>query len=579
MRATEFIKEQTLDEVAMTPNALNRLVSKINALAGMEFEMYVPDVENASSKDQEPDYSDNPRPHDINSIIEFFSNGDADSEELSNLEETLRNEYEEWATERLDRQWNNDQVEVVKTYITRNEWDEDAALEAALENNNLSPEQIQEVMAARADAKINGTAKYLDTPVWRRLKDASRDVEAALDEQVTKEIANQSRIYNAAYDEWTSDTSLESEFEWLSQTRINRMSDISNNYNISWPFWSNLVSGTKTIEEVANDFGDFIGKPVNWSDRYHGAHRTPGTYSVEPDGSLDDPKSDEDYGLEFISPPQPVSEMIKDFHNVKEWADQNYCYTNSSTGLHINVSIDATDQANLDYVKLAILLGDYHVLEQFNRVGSAMCRSSVYAVTKAIETGSNSLIPEILDQMRQGLNHAASKLIMSKSHEKYFSINTQSNYVEFRAPGGDWLNEHAGKIEPTLLRMVVALDAAYDPQKYRREYLTKLYKMMAPKGSEDPIAYFVKYAAGEIPQSAMMSYVRHLSQKRNNAPTANYAQPMDFKLWTEDPPREVVVSTTSIGNAKRLARAAWKIGQADVPDRNIKHQVISRTAS
>jgi hypothetical protein len=67
----------------------------------------------------------------------------------------------------------------------------------------------------------------------------------------------------------------------------------------------------------------------------------------------------------------------------------------------------------------------------------------------------------------------------------------------------------------------VALSAAMNPEMYRQEYLKKLYKILAPEGSDDSIKYFAKYAAGELPQAALKSFVRQaqLDRKLKKDPT------------------------------------------------------------
>ena len=72
--------------------------------------------------------------------------------------------------------------------------------------------------------------------------------------------------------------------------------------------------------------------------------------------------------------------------------------------------------------------------------------------------------------MRNGMEQLASKAIHSGTTDKYTSINTKDGYIEFRSPGGDWLNQNFDKIENTLLRFTVALSAAMDPEAYRQEY-------------------------------------------------------------------------------------------------------------
>ena len=124
-----------------------------------------------------------------------------------------------------------------------------------------------------------------------------------------------------------------------------------------------------SIDDVADEFSRMIGKPINASQRYHGARREEGHYVVEPDGSLE-PDDYDDAGLEFVSPPMPIDEMLSDFNKVVAWAKDKGCYTNDSTGLHINVSVPGFSLDKLDYVKLALFVGDDWVAQQFGRLGS-----------------------------------------------------------------------------------------------------------------------------------------------------------------------------------------------------------------
>ena len=146
------------------------------------------------------------------------------------------------------------------------------------------------------------------------------------------------------------------------------MSDISQNFDIQWPYYIDINEGDgeMDIETVANDFSDAVDMRVNYSTSYHGGRREPDAYVVEPDSSLD-PGDYGDYGLEFVSPPMPIDQMVEQLNKVKEWADNYGCYTNKSTGLHINISVPNYDLAKLDYVKLALLLGDKYVLDQMQQ--------------------------------------------------------------------------------------------------------------------------------------------------------------------------------------------------------------------
>jgi len=156
-------------------------------------------------------------------------------------------------------------------------------------------------------------------------------------------------------------------------------------------------------------------------------------------------------------------------------------------------------------------------LEKFGRESNTYAKSAMKIVRDRVSTRPEDA-EAMLDQMKEHLGALATKIIHSGETSKYTSINTKDGYVEFRSPGGDWLssyNQDKGNIENTMLRFVVALDAAMDPEKYRKEYLTKLYKLLAPKGGTNTLVYFAKFAAGELPQSALKSFVRQAQLERN----------------------------------------------------------------
>jgi len=104
--------------------------------------------------------------------------------------------------------------------------------------------------------------------------------------------------------------------------------------------------------------------------------------------------------------------------------------------------------------------------------------------------------------------------VHSRQTDKYTSINMKDGYIEFRSPGGDWLNNNFAEIDNTLRRFTVAMSAAVDPDAYRQEYLKKLYKLLDVSGEKDPLSYFAKYAAGELPKAALKSFVRQAQLER-----------------------------------------------------------------
>lgn len=262
-------------------------------------------------------------------------------------------------------------------------------------------------------------------------------------------------------------------------------------------------------------------------------------YTVVSDGSLRPKQGDQ--GMEFRSPPMSVEEILSDFKKVVDWAKSVGAYTGKEykTGLHMNVSIPGINKDKLDYVKLALLLGDKYILEKFKRltVGNGetnYAKSSLGIIVDAVKTDPLKAKNGI-DRMRDSMTVAASKSLYSGNNEKYTSINAKvgdqykqkDKRVEFRAPGGDYINDYIsdpGKFTDTLLRFAVALDAACDPEKYKKEYQTKLYKLLMtgmPEGSKDTVKHFVQYVAGGSTRDELKKFIKAAQTDRVLAKVAN----------------------------------------------------------
>jgi len=495
------IFEQIINEINMSPASLRSLVADINAQAGMEFEMIVPDVETDVEPEYEPDMDRDERARNFRDVRDFFHDGDYNGRrEVDNLIEELDNEYQEWIQEQTADAWEREGVDFMRDFVEVNDlFDRDEAMAEARD----------EVMTANPDLPQ-------ESEEFQKLVSARID---ELQEQfVLEAFEDQGSIYNDAFEAFAEEQRDEYDEGSFLDDRYRYMSDIQSSFDISWPHYydANDNGGEMDIDQVADEFSSYIGKPINASRSYHGATRRAGHYVVEPDGSLEGDNPG-DGGLEFVSPPMPVNELIDDLKKVKAWADKTGCYTNDSTGLHINVSVPTWkgDVSQLDYVKLAILMGDEYVLNEFGRMGNTYTKSALVMIKDHIKQRPEDT-QALLDKMREHLNTSASKLIHSGNTSKYTSINTKTGYIEFRSPGGDWLNENFDKIENTLYRFVVALDAAVDETKYKQEYAKKLYKLLAPGNTEPGILeLFANYSAGELDKDALIRQVRQKQLARD----------------------------------------------------------------
>ena len=105
----------------------------------------------------------------------------------------------------------------------------------------------------------------------------------------------------------------------------------------------------------------------------------------------------------------PVDEMFSDMDKIVNWAENYGCYTNSSTGLHMNISVPDMSTAKLDFVKLALLMGDEYVLEKFERMGNYFAKSAMQMVRDRVAQRPEDATA-MLEQMKERLNALAWKV-------------------------------------------------------------------------------------------------------------------------------------------------------------------------
>ena len=541
-----LLEDEYLSEIKMTPGNLRQLAAQTGAQAGMEFEMIVPDVGmDEQEPDYEADYDQDTRTRSFEDVRSFFHDGDYNSRrDADRLMEELAGEYEEWKQEQTAESWEQNGQDYIYDFVTVNDlFDRDEALAQARD----------EIIDANPDLP-------------QESEDFSQLLSARLDEMerefAASEFEDRGRIYNQAFDEYAQEQDDEYDERSFLDDKYPRMTDIENGFDIRWPYYTDMNADNEggDIDQVADNFSSYMGKPVNASRQYHGGRREAGTYVVEPDGSLEgDNPGDE--GLEFVSPPMPIDEMISDLNKVKAWAGDNGCYTNESTGLHINISVPNYSIDKLDYIKLALLMGDEYVLELFDRSGNNYAKSAISKIKGMLQKNPD-LAPQVMNKMREHMEDIATKAIHSGITDKYTSINTKSGYIEFRSPGGDWLDANFSKIENTLLRFTVALSAAIDPEAYRQEYLKKLYKLLEgsqEKGGPDIVQLFANYSAGELPKDALIRQVRQQQLARDVAKgKAPAGQQYWWNVqWDANRRMEVVASNKAV--ARQVAAEEWSV--------------------
>ena len=513
MRFYEFnLSEDLLFEIKMKPGYLAKLASNIDAQVGMEFEMIVPFQEEDPEPELDYDYDEYTK--NFSNIREFFLHEYANDESVvDGVIDQLKEEWRDWAQEKIDHYWKQTGFDYYQDFFRRELWDikeyekeiKQRALELSNEDNSdiIPNESMMRRLIDDSWGRYLLTKKAAGSDTIVLIKMAEKEIFEKVSESFWKRGVDVDQAKEQfEEDEWSEHTP-----EKFLRFHYENMRDIEEHFSLTWPYIT-WPEKEMDLETISQEFGIGIGKPVNFSHRYHGAHRAPNHYVVEPDSSLHPDEPSSETGLEFISHVMPVDELLNDLENIFTWASNIGAYTNESCGLHMNVSIPNRDFNDLDYVKLALLLGDKYILDQFNRSTNTYAASAFKQIKNTIkdyeQTFNAQAIISVLDKMKSKFDQSAARTIHGLYTDKYSSINIKHGggnwWIEFRSPGGDWLNKSIDELTATLLRFVVVLDAALDPSKYQNEYAKKLYKLLDIIGDPDSVEIFVKYSTGEWSQ-------------------------------------------------------------------------------
>lgn len=265
---------------------------------------------------------------------------------------------------------------------------------------------------------------------------------------------------------------------------------------------------------VSTSISKLLGKPSKASMMHNSPTKKYDTYNVEPDPSIT--VTEGQLGVEIVSPPQPLEETLKDLDKIVQWAHNIHATTNSSTGLHINISVPGYNVNTLDYTKLVLFSGDNYILSQFDRSMNSFAVSAQTLIDQAAERQMDWDPTEVLGKMKKSLMLAA-RGIFAKNFDKHVSVNANPTHVEIRSPGGDWLGQYNSLIRSTIMRYATALNIAVDPMAEKQEYAKKLYKLLMK--NFDPREFkimdkFAEYAAGNINKYDLKFYLYAVNQIR-----------------------------------------------------------------
>jgi hypothetical protein len=533
MRYKELLTEQQLDELRMSPGSLRAFAGSSEAegiRAGFEAELVFTGLggEADYDEDPEPDYDADERANSIDDVINFFSNDEYGyatyGRDLDSLQDGLDEKYMEWHDDQMYRAFRDEAEDLV-----RKQWLEERPmtervhdyLVEGMDLDDAEADRIQAVgdAAPKFETSSEAAAYMKQNPDYARYVEAVEGAEEILEEDVEQSIKEQDGHYDQALDGFRDDFYVDDDSGFFGDVGLRWMSDVASEFQLMWPVMTYTGQSSEggfseeNARNLATSLSDELIVKTKVSNGYHTATRDDETWIFEPDMSLDADDSD-NMPVEIVSPPMPLEECLRKMEEFFEWAESNGAYANSSTGFHMGVSLPVTG-GQVDYVKLALFLGDEYVLKEFGRSGNHFCEAAIKKIRGRVKNNKEA-IGGAMELMKHNLLELAQKALEINNHGfgKYTSINPQggndstkphlergAKYIEFRSAGGSNYFEDIDKLKNTLMRYAKAMTVAANPAAERKEYYKKLYKLISPPEGDPALNLFAQFAAGEISSS------------------------------------------------------------------------------
>lgn len=416
MRFKDFILEKPMNMKTFA-DVGNRLGN--TARVGFEFEMIVPTNSGLYSGD-EKDTRDSQIISYYDSLDEFYELFDMSRAEFN----TIEREYEGWVDNSRDEHEEN----TWESYLDQDEEDDDLA-------------ELNARSAAHHSFDPDKDHTFKD---WIKT------------------------TFGTNYD-FVMNFDLEPKYGWYDES--SRYASVYTEEREAADSFASTAAGVKySLDRI-------VDSEIIIIDNYHGNKKSSNNWYIEPDASIEPSKDEDDVGIEIVSPPMVLNKALKVVDDIFKWMQDNILYTNTSTGLHINISIPDLAM-NLDPVKLVLFMGENHAARLFNRLGNSYAKSQIDQIFLKVKM--NGLLPAAASDMQK-----TAKEYLSQN--KYQTVNLghlTDGYLEFRVAGGSNYEKNIDAIKKIIYRFVLALEIACDPKAERNEYLKKLVKLFDKAGVE-----------------------------------------------------------------------------------------------
>lgn len=277
-----------------------------------------------------------------------------------------------------------------------------------------------------------------------------------------------------------------------------------------------------TLSEIAERIKDWASENSKSdsviSGSYHTGKAVDNTeWRVEDDSSIKY-NALHQLGAEIISPVYDnLGDMLSEMRSLFTRLDRSSVTTNTSTGLHVTMSLASQPDMPVNKLKMAVLLGDQYALSEFDRRFNTYSQSQQDQIENALVE-----LTKKDDVSKMDFSKLEEILLGGVKHTKFSSINFKNltnqvgnNLIEFRVGGGAGYHQAMDKVTKLVVRCGATMLAGYFPELFKKDYIKTIYRLiektregltgadqhkehMKPKYTNTPIAKLVKKLIGSF---------------------------------------------------------------------------------
>jgi len=248
-------------------------------------------------------------------------------------------------------------------------------------------------------------------------------------------------------------------------------------------------------EFAANSLSQYLKEKVEVLRGHNQTTKEFDIWYIEPDSSItNDDDTDISNGVpaEIVSPVfSSLNEGLKNMQKIFLWMNANSHYTNTSTGLHVTLSIKGKTGENYDFLKMIVFFDENYTANLFGRLNNTFTEQMRSKLKRIIDKNPDEhpLISLFNDEItsRGSLKEITWLLkrigtTLFQNFAKYYSIRSRGNgSFEFRGMGGTNYQDKFPEIRKQIISMANVLKISSNDKLYAKEYISKIFALLEGK--------------------------------------------------------------------------------------------------